>query len=453
MAFVPSEIAGRCTFPHGIHPPAHKEYSQHAPIEVLPSPEEVLIPLLQHLGAPCEPIVSPKQEVVMGQMVGKGPGFVTAPVHASVSGTVKKTVSVTLPNGRHVKAIPIKAGGDTLSGGGLFEEVYGGNWAADQLKGYSPEQIATAIAEAGIVGHGGAAFPTHVKLTANDKKPIDTLMVNGCECEPFLTTDHRLMLEAPGAIATGAALAARAVGAERVMVGIEDNKPDAIEALRSATSGMNIDVISVKTKYPQGSEKQLIKAVLKREVPLGGLPLDVGVVIVNVATATAIARAVLRNKPLTHRVISVTGGGIARPKNILAPIGVRLGELIDFCGGLTPEAARMVAGGPMMGFSFTDLDIPVTKGTSGVTVLTREDIKRSGETHCIRCGRCVEACPMNLVPTKLALACRAQVLDLAVAYHLLACFECGSCAYSCPAKIPLVQLIRTGKAQLAKQKK
>jgi len=451
MALALKEITGRGTFPHGIHPPERKDFSAESPIEVLPTPDEVLIPLLQHLGAPCEPIVEPKQDVAMGEMVGKGKGFVTAPVHASISGKVQKVVSVTLPNGRHVKALPIKADGDQLSGSALFEDLYGGEWidARDQ----TPEEISAAISSAGIVGLGGAAFPTHVKLAVNEDKPIDTLIVNGCECEPYLTTDYRLMLEASRAIVVGALLAAQVVSADAVVIGIEDNKPQAIEALEKAASGTSLKVVAVKTKYPQGSEKQLIKAVLGRNVPLGGLPLDIGVVIVNVATATTIARAVIRKKPLTHRVISITGGGIVQPKNVLAPIGVRVKDLIDFCGGLAPDAARVVAGGPMMGFSFSDFNTPVTKGTSGVTVLTGEDIRKTGETHCVRCGRCVDACPMNLIPTKLALACRAKDLDLAERYHIMACFECGSCAYTCPANLPIVQLVRTGKALLAVRKK
>ncbi len=445
-------MTGCGTFPHGIHPPERKNFSADASIEVLPTPEEVVIPLLQHLGAPCEPVVKARQTVSMGEMVGQGKGFVTAPVHASINGTVKKTISVTLPNGRHVKAVPIKAEGDQLAGEALFEEIYGGSWATDS-NDLTADKMSKAISAAGIVGLGGAAFPTHVKLAVNDEKPIDSLVINGCECEPYLTTDYRLMLEVPGAIIAGAVLAARAVGADNVMVGVEDNKPKAIEALQAAAEGTPVSVVSVRTKYPQGSEKQLIKATLNRDVPLGALPLDVGVVIANVATATTIARAVLRNKPLTHRVVSVTGGGIANPKNILAPIGARLKTLIDFCGGFTPDAARMVAGGPMMGFSFTDLNMPVTKGTSGVTVLTGEDIQRSEETHCVRCGKCVDACPMNLVPSKLALACRAKDLDLAQKYHIMACFECGSCAYTCPAQLPIVQLVRTGKALLAARKK
>ena len=453
MALTSQEMTGCGTFPHGIHPPERKNSSSDASIEILPTPEDVVIPLLQHLGAPCEPVVKPKQTVSMGEMVGQGKGFVTAPVHASINGTVQKVIAVTLPNGRHVKAVPIKAEGDQLSGEALFDEIYGGSWMTRDADDLSTDEMAKAISAAGIVGLGGAAFPTHVKLAVNKDKPIDTLIINGCECEPYLTTDYRLMLEAPGVIIAGAVLAARAVGAGKVIVGVEDNKPKALDTLTAAAAGTSVGVVSVKTKYPQGSEKQLIKAILNRNVPLGGLPLDVGVVIANVATATAIARGVLRNKPLTHRVISVTGGGIASPKNILAPIGARFKALIDFCGGFTPDAARLVAGGPMMGFSFTDLNMPVTKGTSGVTVLTRDDIKRCDETHCVRCGRCVDVCPMNLVPTKLALACRAKDLDLAQKYHIMACFECGSCAYTCPAGLPLVQLVRTGKALLAARKK
>ncbi len=453
MALATETISGSGTFPRGIHPPERKNFSSGAPITVLPTPGEVVIPLQQHLGAPCEPMVKARQAVAFGDMVGQGKGFVTAPVHASIAGTVKKTVSVTLPNGRHVKAVPIQADGEQLAGEALWEEIYGGTWDLEQIDTLAAEDIAQAISAAGVVGLGGAAFPTHVKLAVNKDKPIDTLVINGCECEPYLTTDYRLMLEAPRVIIAGALLAARAAKAPTVLVGVEDNKPDAIAALRKAAEGTSVGVVAVRTKYPQGSEKQLIKAVVDREVPLGGLPLDVGVVISNVATATSIARAVLRKKPLTHRVISVTGGGIVTPRNILAPIGAKFQALIDFCGGLRPEAARMVAGGPMMGFSFTDLNMPVTKGTSGITVLTAQDVRRSRETHCVRCGRCVDVCPMNLVPTKLALACRAKDMDLAQRYHIMACFECGCCAYTCPANLPIVQLVRTGKALLAAKKK
>ena len=300
----------------------------------------------------------------------------------------------------------------------------------------------------------GAAFPAHVKYTPNDDKPVDTVLINGCECEPYLTPDYRVMLEGTQAVIAGAILAGRAAGARDIIIGIEDNKPEAVKVLRHAAQGTDVQIAVLKTKYPQGSEKQLIMAVLKREVPLGGLPLDVGVAVSNVGTAAAIARAVMRGKPLTHRVVSVTGSGIRNPKNLLVPIGISYRELIDYCGGLKEDAARIISGGPMMGFAFANLDAPVTKGTSAMTVLTAEDVRKAEETACIRCGRCVDACPMNLVPTKIALASRAKDVDLAQAYHIMACFECGSCAFTCPASIPLVQLVRTGKAQvIASQRK
>lgn len=445
-------LPGKGTFARGVHPPESKQFSENAAVEVVPNPAQVAIPLLQHTGAPCEPLVKIKQEVALGEKIGEAAGFISAPVHASVAGTVAMTSVATLPNGRHVKTIPIKAGPNQLSGDALKEEIFGGDWPKTGLDGGSPEQIAKAVREAGLVGLGGAAFPTHVKLTRNEKRPVDTLLVNGCECEPYLTSDYHLMLEFPAPIVTGALLAAQAAGAKQIVIAIEDNKPAAVEALRKAAEQTSIKVAVVKTKYPMGGERQVIPAVLKRDVPTGGLPLDVGVVVVNVGTAAAIARAVLRGKPLTHRIVSVSGAGIAQPKNLLVPVGISYGELIKFCGGLTADAARVIAGGPMMGFALATFDnVPVTKGTSGIVVLTEEDIRKSEETACVRCGRCVDVCPLNLVPTKLALASKHQDWDLATRYHLMACCECGCCAYSCPASIPLVQLMRVGKALIPKE--
>ena len=443
--------AGPGTFPRGVHPDGRKALSAAQPIEVLPTPAEVRIPLLQHIGAPCASAVKPKQEVALGEVVGTASAFVSAPVHASIAGTCQLPSVATLPNGRHVSAIPIKAADEQLAGDALREDVLGGDWPTDEAGRREPEAIVQAVRDAGLVGLGGAAFPTAVKLTPNPKKPVDTLLVNGCECEPYLTADHRVMLEAPSAVVAGALLAARACGASRSILVIEDNKPDALEALRAAADGTPLEVRSLKTKYPMGGERQTVYATLKREVPTGGLPLDVGVVVQNVGTCAAIARAVLRGKPLTHRVLSVTGAGIARPKNLLVPIGVAYGALIEFCGGLTADAARVVAGGPMMGFTLGDWDTPVTKGTSGVTVLTREDVRRAEETACVRCGRCVDVCPLHLVPTKMALAARHEDWEQARRYHLTACCECGCCAYVCPASLPLVQLMRVGKAMMPRE--
>ena len=442
-------LAGKGTFARGVHPAGRKRLAEDAAIEVIPTPAQVAVPLLQHTGAPCEPLVKVKQEVVLGEKIGEGTGFITAAVHASISGTVMTGSVATLPNGRHVKTIPIKAAAEQpLSGAPLLEDQFGGEWPTSGLEAHTPEAIANAVREGGLVGLGGAAFPTHVKLVRNEKRPVDTLLVNGCECEPYLTSDYRLMLEFPAPIVTGALLAAQAAGARQIVIAIEDNKPAAIEALRKAAAGTAVKIVVVRTKYPMGGERQVIPAVLGREVPTGGLPLDVGVVVINVGTAAAIARAVLRGKPLTHRVVSVTGAGIVNPKNLLVPIGMPYSELIDDCGGLTPDAARVIAGGPMMGFALNDLKAPVTKGTSGIVVLTQEEARRADETQCIRCGACVDVCPLNLVPTKLALASRHRDWDVAKRYHLLACCECGCCAYVCPAALPLVQLMRRGKAQI-----
>ena len=443
--------AGRATFRGGVHPPGNKGLSADATIDVVDTPASVAVPLLQHIGAPCEPAVKAKTEVAVGDVIGTAGGFVSAPVHASIAGTTGALGVTTLPNGRHVPVIPITAGEQTLTGQGLWDDTFGGEWPTKRLDDHAPGRIVEAVQGAGIVGQGGAAFPTHVKLTRNTDKPIDTLLINGCECEPYLTADHRLMIQAPGPIVSGALLAAHAAGAQRVVVAAEDNKLMAVEILQRAARGTGAEVRALPTKYPMGGEKQTIRAALGRIVPTGGLPLDVGVVVINVATAAAIARAVLRGKPLTRRVVTVSGRGIVRPRNLLVPIGISYAALIEHCGGLTDDAVRVVAGGPMMGFALGNLDAPVTKGTSGITVLNAQEVRRAEETQCVRCGRCVDTCPLHLVPTRLALAARHKDWDQARQYHIDACMECGSCAYVCPACLPLVQLIRTGKADLPRE--
>lgn len=451
--FSSKEYPGKGSFPHGIHPPGNKFYSAAEKVEVIPVPEKVVLPLLQHIGAPCEPIVKPRQKVTCGEMVGEGQSFVSASLHSPVTGVVKKIGMVTLPNGRHLPAIEIKTEGEQKLCTVMWDEITATDWPLSTISDYQPEEIARQIHAAGIVGLGGAAFPTHVKVVPNERRLIDSLLVNGCECEPYLTCDYRLMLEAPQAIVAGALLSGRAVSAKEIFICIEDNKPEAIEALKLATQNTVVQVAVVQTKYPQGSEKQLVKAVLDLDVPLGGLPSDVGVAMSNVGTMVAVARAVIKGGPLTHRVVSVTGGGVVNPKNLFVPIGISMGELIEYCGGLKEDAERIIAGGPMMGFAFSDLTTPVTKGTSGITILSRAETEKGEETACIRCGRCVDACPMNLVPTRLAMAARYKDTALARRYNINACFECGSCTYVCPANIKLVQLIRTGKAQVAATKK
>lgn len=441
-------LNGKATFLHGVHPPDSKKLSRDAAIEVMPAPTEVKLPLQQNIGGPCHPIVKPRQEVAFGQMVGDGQSFVSASMHAPVAGKIQRPAVVTLANGRHMQSIVIKSQGPQPFGHDLWDDLRSDQWPKGGFKTLQPEEINILIYEAGIVGLGGAAFPTHVKIIPSDKKPVDTLLINGCECEPCLTADYRMMVDAPHPIITGAILAGRAVGARHIIIGVEDNKMEAVRALREAAKDTPIKVAVLKTKYPQGSEKQLIYAVTRRRVPLGGLPSDVSVAMSNVGTIAAVALAVLEDIPLTHRVVTVTGNGIVQPKNLWVPLGTSFGELIDYCGGLKPDAARLVAGGPMMGFAFTDLDTPVTKGTSGLTILTQDDLNTVDQTQCVRCGRCVDVCPMNLVPTRIALAARFGDLKLARRYNISACFECGCCAYICPAGLPLVQLIRSGKVLL-----
>lgn len=455
-------FTSRKTFDRGIHPPQRKAASAGAQIEVLATPDEVICALQQHTGAPAEAVVKARTWVDVGDVVGQSRAAVSADVHSSVAGTVGALTAVTLPNGRRSMAVPVKAGAPKLKEGepappaplegrALLEDAYGGNWALDGASA-DPSDIIRAIRAAGIVGQGGAAFPTHIKLAPNPAKPVSAVLLNGCECEPYLTADHRLMLEAPDAIVAGLRLAMRACGATRGVIAIEDNKPDAVASMTAAARGLDgIDLAVCQTKYPMGGERQLIPAVFGREVPTGGLPLDVGLVVVNVATSAAIARAVLRGRPLTHRVVSVTGGGIAEARNLLVPIGAPIQALLDACGGLKEDARRIVAGGPMMGFTITDTAIPVTKGTSGITVMSADEVDAAAETTCVRCGRCVDACPLNLMPTKIAHAARFGDLDQARKYDIMACCECGCCAYVCPARVPLAGYIRAGKAAIMRQ--
>jgi len=443
-------VEGSGRFPRGVHLDDRKTLTRALSIEIMPAPETVQVPTLQHTGAPCAPVVAAKQQIAAGEVLADSDAFVSAPVHSPVAGTVLKETVATLPNGRHVKVIPVQAAPDQPAPEAIWADTYGGDWPLEGIDTLEPEAVVKAIRAAGIVGQGGAAFPTHVKLVRNPNKPVGAILVNGCECEPFLTADDRLMIEAPAPIVAGALIAARAAGASRVVIAIEDNKPEAIAAMRRASDG-RLTVAGMSTRYPMGGEKQTVRAALGRTIPTGGLPLDVGVVVINVASAAAIARAVLRGKPLTHRVVCVTGAGVASPKNLLVPVGTSYQAVLDRCGGLLDSARRVVSGGPMMGFAMGGFQAPITKGTGGIVALTAEDIRRSEETACVRCGRCVDVCPLNLAPSRLALASRHKDWAMARRYHLAACMECGCCAYVCPASIPLVQLMRMGKVQMMKE--
>jgi len=452
MAALRDRMKGLASFSRGVHPPHRKSYSEAEPIRLLVPEQDLAIPLAQHIGSACTPTVKPKTEVAYGEKLADAEAFVSAPIHASVSGTTGQPTMMALPSGRRVPGIPLRLSKERAPlPEGFLEDFLRRDWDSVEPTRYDPDQIVMSVREAGVVGLGGATFPTHVKLRRNPHRPIDTVILNGCECEPYLTADHRLMVECPEAIAVGLALAAHALGAPRAVVAIEENKPDAIDAMRKAIRGrVGLEVKVCATKYPMGGERQLIPAVLNRAVPSApkGLPLDVSVVVVNVATAHGIARAVVHGKPLTHRVVSVTGGGVTRPGNWLIPVGTSFAEVIErCCAGMTPAALKVLAGGPMMGPTISDLRIPIVKGTGGITVMTEAETSRRAESPCIRCGRCIDNCPLYLSPAKIAQAVKFRDFEMAKRYDHMACCECGCCSYVCPAHIPVAQYIRAGKNQ------
>ncbi len=438
------------SFPKGgIHPPENK-FSAQTAIAVLPVPEMVVVPLSQHLGAPAVADVAKGDRVVAGQLIAKSGGFVSANVHSPVSGVV--TAIEATPNGSGVKTMSV-----TIA-------VEGDEWAPDIDRSpelvtecrLSPEEIVAKIAAAGIVGMGGATFPTQVKLSPPPGKKADILIINGVECEPYLTSDHRVMLERGAEVLVGVGLLSRALGVSKTYVGIENNKPDAIEHLRRLAGELvrelpHMEIVPLKVQYPQGGEKQLIKAVTGREVPSCALPIDVGCVVQNVGTALAVYEAVQKNKPLVERVVTVTGKSIAAPSNFLARIGTPVSALIEAAGGVKSDGpVKVIGGGPMMGRAMSNPDAPVTKGTSGILVLSAKEAVRCAETDCIKCGKCITVCPMGLEPYLLSRLTQKQMWSELEAGVVVDCIECGSCAYICPARIPLLDWIRLGKTEVNK---
>jgi electron transport complex protein RnfC len=431
------------TFPHGIHPQELKETTSNKSLQPLPAPEKVIIPLHQHFGSPAEPLVKKGDEVFMGQKIGESNSFFSACVHSSVSGKVMKIENYNHPLGNPVPAVTISNDGKDR----VFPDI---KEQKDPLS-LNPEKIRQIIKDAGIVGLGGAAFPTAVKLSPPKDKPIDTIIINGCECEPVLTADHRLMLEYPDDIIKGAELVRIATGAKKIILGIENNKQDVYNLLQKKIYTFPLEISLLKTKYPQGAEKNLISALLKRAVPRGGLPFDVGVVVQNVGTVKAIWDAVAEGKPLYERALTVSGAGITSPKNLIVRIGSLFQNAIDYCGGLQDSANILVMGGPMMGLAQGTSDVPVIKGTSGI--LAWAEPEHITEHNCISCGRCVTHCPMGLVPTQLMKYSKLDYLSEAESRGIMDCVECGSCQYSCPAGIPLVHWLRVGKHKITDLKR
>ncbi|VBB07851.1 alpha-helical ferredoxin [Lucifera butyrica] len=430
------------TFRGGVHPDDKKRYTATKPIEVAPLPQKVVIPTRQHIGAPCSPTVKVGDLVKKGQVIAEAQAFVSSPVHASTSGKVTEISDYPHPVFGLCSAIVIESDG--------LDEWADGLPLTRDWKTLESKELKEIIRQAGIVGMGGATFPTHVKMAPPPEKVIDTFILNAAECEPYLTADHRVMLEQAGRIVNGMQIAMKVLGVTQGYVGIEENKPDAIESLQKVCAGSEIKVVPLKTKYPQGAEKTLIKVIADREVPSGGLPMDVGVVVQNVGTVVAIGDAVERGIPLIERVTTVTGGAIIEPKNLLLRIGTTFAQAVEWCGGFKEQPVKVIMGGPMMGMAQRTLDVPIIKGTSGILALTAEDVNVGPERPCIRCGRCVEACPMGLVPSMLSILGQRNLYQVAKEeYNLLDCVECGSCVYVCPAKRNIVHYIKLSKAQNA----
>jgi electron transport complex protein RnfC len=434
------------TFKHGIHPPEMKEETNGLPIRQFPFSPVIILPVVQHIGAPSEIMVREGQEVKRGQLLAKAGGYVSVPLHAPVEGTVRKIRNVPTISGKMVPGIYL----ESLPASG--QEVVEGSPV--DVESSSPESILEAIQNAGIVGLGGAAFPTHVKLKIPEGKHCDILMINGIECEPYLTTDHRVMLEQGEDIMMGIRYLMKATGAKKTIIGIEANKKDAAEHLaKMIPSDLPATVEVVPVKYPQGSEKMLITSVLGVEVPSGGLPIDVNTVVVNVATTAEIGRLLPHGRGIQERVVTITGPAVKRKGNYLIPIGTPLRYVLDYVG-VDENISEVYMGGPMMGVAVSNLDISIVKGTSGIVVFTRKDVKRPDRIYpCIKCGACIDACPISLNPSKLGILAKFEAYDeMAAENNLMDCFECGSCSYVCPSHIPLVQYFRMSKSIVRKRK-
>ena len=432
----------------GIHPDDRKSLNSELPIEELPMPDLLHIPLQQHIGAPAEPLVRRGEIVAKGQLLARCQGAVSAPVHAPTSGRIMGVGGYPAhhASGLSVRTITLKPDSEER----WTEDL---DPAAEPFL-LSPEEIATRVAKAGIVGMGGATFPSAVKLNLRNRYELHTLVINGAECEPYLTCDDRLMREQPEDIIAGILLIARALGVQKILIAIENNKPQAQAAMRKASnSHPHVEVVGMPTRYPMGSEKHMVQALTGKETPARGLTADIGVVVHNVATALAVYEAIFHGRPLISRVMTVSGSAIAKPRNLRVPLGTTLQNLVDYCGGYTEEPTRLISGGPMMGQPLPSTRVPAVKGSNGLLALTEKEVQASPEMPCIRCATCVSVCPCGLVPLEMAAHIRAGSLDTSVTLGLLDCVGCGSCSYVCPSHIPLVHYFKFAKGELASRQR
>ncbi len=433
------------TFAGGIHPAYHKDRTAGQPIELATVPDLLVFPLSQHIGAPCQPLVGVGDRVLMGQKIGESDQPISAPVHASVSGKVVAVENRPNPCGQPVLSVVVE---NDRKDERIAPFAKPRPWSE-----LTSDEIIGIVREAGIVGLGGAAFPTHYKLSAARNSTLEAVLLNGAECEPYLTCDHRVMLEQAADVVEGLRIILKAVGVVRGYIGVEENKPDAIAALEQAIADdSNIQVVPLAVKYPQGQEMMLVKAILGREIPPGKLPCNVGAMVSNVGTAAAISAAVRSCRPLTERVVTVTGSLVKQPKNLLTRIGTPFQLLLDQCG-LTEQPAKVIQGGPMMGITQSTTDVPVVKGVAGVLVLSEAETTPLLPSPCIRCARCIDVCPLRLQPVFLAQFAERGMMDRAEALNVMDCRECGSCSFICPSRRPLLQNIRLAKNEIAARRK
>ena len=430
------------TFPiGGVHPSDNKQWSKGSAIEVMELPDVVNIPLGQHIGAPATAVVKKGDNVVVGQLIAEATGFMSANIHSPISGTVTAVDMQVNGQGLRQMMVTIKREGDE------WDSNIDRSTTLVTECNLEPKAIIEKIKAAGIVGMGGATFPTHVKLSIPDGKKAEVLIINGVECEPYLTSDYRTMLERGEELIAGTRILMRAIGVTTAVIGVEANKPDAVKHLQTLVgAATDIKIQMLKTQYPQGGEKQLIAAVTGREVPAPpALPIDVGAVVCNASTAVAVYEAVQKNKPLIERIVTVTGAAVPQPKNLLTRFGTPVEALIAKCGGLADGDVKVINGGPMMGRALSNIAMPVMKGCSGITIMVGENAKRGVESPCIKCAKCVEACPMGLEPYLLSKQARKKAWDAMEANDITSCIECGCCQFTCPANIPLLDYVRLGK--------